>query len=92
MTSRSGRGRRERVIPAGGQARTELRQPATNRDRYHMPLPSAQTETRQGWRVCLTSKASWFSRSARLRVCLFASRDELEVMIAVGKVKSLPTG
>jgi excisionase family DNA binding protein len=98
MTGRSGRGRCERVLAARRQAGEALgRTPGTDGDPFtsppkrRAPQPSppapksaAPLKPSERSELVLTLGRA----AARLGLC----RDELEAMIAAGKIEALPTG
>lgn len=92
MTSRSGRGRWERVIAARKQAREALgREPVVGepwpppKARTPLPPPPKPVRVDYGPGVGVLSLGE---AAARLGV----SRTELEAMIAAGTITALPTG
>jgi excisionase family DNA binding protein len=95
MTSRSGRGRWQRVIDALRQARESLGQdpnranlfdePAKKKTTVNVSLPPLIVEPHRDESVRVLSLGE---AAARLGV----SRPELEAMIAAGKIEALPTG
>jgi excisionase family DNA binding protein len=90
MSSRSGRGRWERVVSARRQARTaQGRDPNVSdrppKARSPLPPPPGPVWASHGPGVAVLSPGE---AAARLGV----SRAELETMVAAGKVEALPCG
>src|SRR5450759_882091 len=95
MTSRSGRGRWQRVIEARQQARATLGRDPNQTDLFEAP-PRATTPLRAPEPV--TAVIDPYARPQRVlslgeaAARLGVGRSELEAMIEAGKIEALPTG
>jgi excisionase family DNA binding protein len=93
MTSRSGRGRWERVLAARRQAQTALGRDPNSPDLYAAPPKAATPLPQPPGPVWVKSGPSELVLSlGEAATRLGVSRTTLEAMIDAGKVEALPTG